>query len=61
MWTLLMKDIGLLLLQIVAGSRSLPTGTRNLFSLLLGTAAVSLCLTGPGRISVDHLLSPEES
>jgi hypothetical protein len=49
------------LLQIVAGSRSLPTGTRNLFSLLLGTAAVSLCLTGPGRISVDHLLSPEES
>jgi putative oxidoreductase len=31
------------------------------FSLLLGTTAVSLCLTGPGSISIDHLLSHEES
>ena len=27
------------------------------FSLLLGTVALSLCLTGPGRLSVDRLLS----
>jgi putative oxidoreductase len=27
------------------------------FSLLLGTVALSLCLTGPGRLSVDHLIS----
>jgi hypothetical protein len=25
--------------------------------LLLGTVALSLCLTGPGRLSVDHLMS----
>jgi putative oxidoreductase len=27
------------------------------FSLLLGTAALSLALTGPGRLSIDHLIS----
>ena len=27
------------------------------FPLLLGTVALSLCLTGPGRLSVDHLMS----
>ena len=27
------------------------------FSLLLGTVALSLCLTGPGRLSVDRILS----
>ena len=27
------------------------------FPLLLGTAAFTLCLTGPGRLSVDHLVS----
>ncbi|HVS07968.1 MAG TPA: DoxX family protein [Candidatus Dormibacteraeota bacterium] len=27
------------------------------FPLLLGTVAFSLCLTGPGRLSVDHLTS----
>jgi len=26
------------------------------FPLLLGTVALSLCLTGPGRLSVDHLM-----
>jgi putative oxidoreductase len=31
------------------------------FSLLLGTVALSLGLTGPGRISIDHLMSAEES
>ena len=31
------------------------------FSLLLGTAAVGLCFTGPGRISLDHFLSSEKS
>src|ERR1700736_3758257 len=27
------------------------------FPLLLGTVALSPCLTGPGRLSVDHLMS----
>src|ERR1700730_875496 len=27
------------------------------FPLLLGTVALSLCFTGPGRLSVDHLIS----
>ena len=31
------------------------------FPLLLGTTAFSLCLTGPGRNSIDHLLAPDES
>jgi putative oxidoreductase len=31
------------------------------FSLLLGTAALSLGLTGPGRISIDHLTSSKRS
>ena len=26
------------------------------FSLLLGTAALSLALTSPGRLSIDHLI-----
>ena len=30
-------------------------------SLLLGTAAVRLCLTGPGRFSLDHLMSPTDA
>jgi putative oxidoreductase len=31
------------------------------FPLLLGTTALSLCLTGPGRISIDYLTSPMDS
>jgi putative oxidoreductase len=31
------------------------------FSLLLGTAAVSFGLTGPDRISIDHLVSSKRS
>ena len=27
------------------------------FPLLLGTVALALCLTGPGRLSIDHLVS----
>jgi putative oxidoreductase len=31
------------------------------FSLLLGTVALSLALTGPGRLSVDHLMSSKSA
>jgi putative oxidoreductase len=30
------------------------------FALLLGTAALSLSLTGPGRLSIDHLTSSKD-
>ncbi len=34
---------------------------KDLGLLLLGTTAFSLGLTGPGRISIDQLISPDES
>jgi uncharacterized membrane protein YphA (DoxX/SURF4 family) len=58
-----MRDLGLLLLRIVAGITRAAHGYGFCgqggfeFSLLLGAVALSLGLTGPGSISIDNLLA----
>jgi len=53
-----MRDLGLLLLRIVAGLTLAADGYPK---PLLGAAALSLGLTGSGRISIDHLISSKDS
>lgn len=63
-----MQDLGLLLLRIVAGVTLAAPGFVTALKKMgvpnpeaAATAsglavALSLCLTGPGRLSVDHLM-----